>query len=336
MVKLGVSLTGIGQQPEGTDMERSFREIVEYVRAAKDMGFDFIYQGQHYLTTPYQQLQTMPLLARLSAEAEGMGIVATLLTPLHHPVDLAERAATMDVITGGNFTIAAALGYRDEEYAAFQVERRQRVSRQMECLEVMRRLWTEEEVTFQGRHFQLEKARMVLKPVQKPHPPVWVAANSDAAIKRAASRGFTWYVNPHATYQTIARQVKLYHETAEEAGSETPDLLPIGREVFVHEDRERAFREVAPYLGGKYEAYAAWGQDKALPGDESFGKSFEELARDRFIIGDPEDCVTELSKYQDLGMAYGSFRMMWPGMELKEGLRNMELFASRVMPQLRG
>ena len=157
MVKLGVSLTGIGQQPEGTDMERSFREIVEYVRTARDLGFDFIYQGQHYLTSPYQQLQTMPLLARLSAEAEGMGIVATLLTPLHHPVDLAERAATMDVMTGGKFTIAAALGYRDEEYAAFQVERRQRVSRQMECLEVMRRLWTEEEVTFRGRHFQLEK-----------------------------------------------------------------------------------------------------------------------------------------------------------------------------------
>jgi alkanesulfonate monooxygenase SsuD/methylene tetrahydromethanopterin reductase-like flavin-dependent oxidoreductase (luciferase family) len=264
-----------------------------------------------------------------------MGVVATLLTPLHHPVDLAERAATMDVITGGNFILAAALGYRDEEYDAFQVKRRQRVSRQMECLEVMRRLWTEEEVTFQGRHFSLENARAALKPVQKPHPPVWVAANSDAAIKRAANRGFTWYVNPHATYATIARQVQLYHDTAAAAGSDVPQDLPIGREVFVHEDRERAFREVRPYLGGKYEAYAQWGQDKALPGDESFGTSFEELARDRFIIGDPEDCITELEKYRELGMACGSFLMMWPGMELREGLRNMELFANRVMPHLR-
>ena len=82
----------------------------------------------------------------------------------------------------------------------------------------MRRLWTEEEVTFQGRHFSLENARTALKPVQKSHPPVWVAANSDAAIKRAANRGFTWYVNPHATYATIARQVQLYHDTAAAAG----------------------------------------------------------------------------------------------------------------------
>ncbi len=74
IVKLGVSLTGIGQHPQGVDMQQSFREIVEYVRTARDLGFDFIYQGQHYLTSSYQQLQTMPLLARLSAEVhEGLG-----------------------------------------------------------------------------------------------------------------------------------------------------------------------------------------------------------------------------------------------------------------------
>ena len=335
MVEFGISLSGMGQQPVGTDMRQSFREIVEYVRTARDLGFDFIYQGQHYLTSPYQQLQTMPLLARLAGEVEGMTIVATLLVPLHHPVDLAERVATMDVITGGKFVLAAALGYRDEEYDAFGVERRRRVSRYLECLEVMRRLWTEEEVTFKGRHFELNGARMVLKPIQQPHPPVWVAANSDAAIKRAATLGYTWYVNPHATYDTIARQVPLYHQTAAEAGSQVPAELPIGREVFVHEDRAQAFEEVRPFLGGKYEAYAQWGQDKALPGEENFGTSFEELASGRFVIGDPEDCVTELSKYKELGMAYGSFRMMWPGMELGKGIRNLELFSEKVMPHLR-
>ena len=69
-MKFGVSLTGMGQQPRGTDMRQSFGEIVEYVRSARDLGCDFIYQGQRYLTSPYQQLQTMPLLARLAAEQE--------------------------------------------------------------------------------------------------------------------------------------------------------------------------------------------------------------------------------------------------------------------------
>ena len=231
-MQFGVSLSGMGQQPIEADMRQSFQEIVEYIRTARQLGFDFFYQGQHYLTSPYQQLQTVPLLARLAAEAEGMGIVATLLVPLHHPVDLAERVTTMDIITNGRFHLSAALGYRDEEYDAFGVPRNRRVSRYLECLDVMRQLWTQDEVTFHGEHFNLEGARMTIRPVQQPHPPIWVAANGDAAIKRAARRGYTWYVNPHATYTAIKRQIELYHETAEAAGSEAPQDLPIARETW--------------------------------------------------------------------------------------------------------
>ena len=332
-MQFGVSLSGMGQQPIGADMRQNFREIVEYIRAARQLGFDFFYQGQHYLTAPYQQLQAMPLLARLSAEAEGMGVVATLLIPLHHPVDLAERAATMDILTGGRFVLSAALGYRDAEYAAFGVERRRRVSRYLECLEVAQRLWTQETVDFHGEHFRLDGAQMTLRPIQQPHPPIWVAANGDAAIQRAARRGYAWYVNPHATYRSIKRQVALYQETAAAAHSGAPRELPIARELYVHRSREQAWAAARPYLGGKYAAYAQWGQDKAM--DEQFSDSFADLAHDRFIIGDPEDCIGEIEKFRALGMSHGSFRMMWPGMDLKSGLANLELFAERVMPHFR-
>lgn len=190
-MKFGVSLSAIAQQPAGADMQQAFADICAYVGAARDLGFDLVYQGQHYLTDPYQQLQTMPLLARIAAEARGMGLVATLLVPLHHPVDLAERVATMDVITGGNFILSAALGYRDEEYDSFGAPRRTRVGRYLECLEAMRLLWSGERVNYDGQYFRLRDARLMLRPVQQPHPPVWVAANSDAAIARAARLGYT-------------------------------------------------------------------------------------------------------------------------------------------------
>jgi alkanesulfonate monooxygenase SsuD/methylene tetrahydromethanopterin reductase-like flavin-dependent oxidoreductase (luciferase family) len=332
-MKFGISLSGMAQQPMGADMGRRFNEIVEYVRMARKLGFDLVYQGQHYLTHPYQQFQAMPLLARLAAEAEGMRIVATLLIPTHHPVDLAERVATMDVITGGRFVVSAALGYRDEEYRAFGVDRRRRVARFMECLEVMVRLWTEEEVSFHGRHFQLEGARSVLKPLQRPHPPIWVAANSEAAIRRAGKHGYTWYINPHATYATIEGQIAVYREAGRASGAPLPAGLPIGREVYLHEDARQARLEAQPFLGGKYEAYAHWGQDRALPGSESFDRSFEELARDRFIVGTPEECVADLERYRSLGVDCAILRMIWPGMDLKAGLRSMRLFAQRVMPR---
>jgi alkanesulfonate monooxygenase SsuD/methylene tetrahydromethanopterin reductase-like flavin-dependent oxidoreductase (luciferase family) len=114
-----------------------------------------------------------------------------------------------------------------------------------------------------------------------------------------------------------------------------PGGLPIGREVYLHEDRGQALRLAAPYLGGKYEAYASWGQDKALPGAESFDQSFEDLARDRFIIGTPEECAVDLERYRSLGVDTALVRMIWPGMDLKAGLRSMELFAGRVMPRFR-
>lgn len=332
-MQFGISLSGMGQQPIGADMRQNFLEIVEYIRAARALGFDFLYQGQHYLTAPYQQLQTMPLLSRLSAEAEGMGIVATMLVPLHHPVDLAERVATMDIITGGRFVLSAALGYRDAEYNAFAVPRSRRVSRYLECLEVMQRLWTQDAVDFHGEHFHLDGAQMTLRPLQQPHPPIWVAANGDAAIRRAARRGYAWYVNPHATYDSIQRQVALYHQTAQAANSAAPRELPIARELYVHHTREQAFAAAMPYLGGKYAAYAQWGQDKAM--DEQFSSEFAELARDRFIIGDPEDCIGEIEKFRALGMSHGSFRMMWPGMDLPRGLQNLQLFAEQVMPHFR-
>ena len=331
-MKFGVSLSGFAQQPPGADIGQTFREILEYVRTARDLGFDFIYQGQQYLTGPIQQLQTMPLLARASAEADGMGIVATLLIPLYHPVDLAERVTTMDILSGGRFVLSAALGFRDEEFNAFAVYRGARISRYLETLEVMKRLWTQEEVTFNGKHFQLEGARAEPKPIQKPHPPIWVAAHSDRAVRRAARLGYTWYVHPNGTYDTISRQIELYHHTAREAGTPVASTLPLMREVYVHENRDTAFEESRPYLEGKYRSYAAWGQDAAMPQEESFRGSYEELAKDRFIVGTPDDCIRELERYAALGMSHGSFRMMWPGMGLEKGMRCMELFSRSVMP----
>src|SRR5512144_2312791 len=167
------------QHPPGVSMVDRFREHIEQVRAARDAGFDLIVMGQHFLSTPFQELQTLPALARLAAEAGTMRVGATvLLLPLLNPVEVAEQVATLDVITEGRFIFGAGLGYREEE-----------------------------EVTHRGRYFHLTRARMVAKPVQKPHPPVWFAANNDAAVERAARMADAWVINPHATLPVLQRQM---------------------------------------------------------------------------------------------------------------------------------
>jgi alkanesulfonate monooxygenase SsuD/methylene tetrahydromethanopterin reductase-like flavin-dependent oxidoreductase (luciferase family) len=334
-VKVGFFVNA--QHPQDESMPQKIQANVEQVRAARDAGFDLICAAQHYLSAPYQMCTTFPLLARMAAEAGDMEVAATVvLLPLHNPVELAESVATMDAICGGRFILGIGLGYRDEEYTAFGIRRSERVGRMHEALKVMKLLWDEEEVEFQGKYYQVPRIKPATPTVQKPHPPIWVAANNDVAIRRAARWGYPWLINPHATVPMVAGQFKGYLAALKQAGQPTPPVLPMMRELYVASDRETAYQESRPYLEGKYAAYAAWGQDKALPGNESFSIPYQDLARDRFLLGSPDDVVREMLRYRDeLGVNYLIFRMQWPGIEQEKVLRQIELMGREVIPRVK-
>ena len=333
-MKLGLLINS--QYVAGESMPDKIQESVEQVKAAREAGFDLICAAQHYLAAPYQMSTTMPLLARLAAEAGDMEVAATIiLLPLHNPVEIADSVATLDAICGGRFIFGIGLGYREEEFAAFGVEPSQRVGRMREALELIKLLWTEEEVEFNGRYYHVPKVKLATRPVQRPHPPIWVAANGNRAIRRAARWGYPWLVNPHATVSMVAGQLEMYRQALSQAGQTVPSL-PMMRELYVAQDRETAYNESRPYLEGKYAAYASWGQDKALPGEESFSIPYRDLARDRFLLGTADDVVGEINRYEsELGVDYMIFRMQWPGMPHRQLLRQIEIMGRDVIPRVK-
>ena len=335
-MKLGLFTNS--QYTSNESMDRKIGESVEQVRMAREAGFDLICAGQHYLASPYQMPTCFPFLARLAAEAGEMRVAASIiLVPLHNPVEIAETVATLDAICSGRFIFGVGLGYREDEYAAFGVRRQERVPRLLESLEVMKLLWTEDEVEYQGKFYHVPKTNPTCRPIQKPYPPIWVAANHDTAIKRAARMGCPWFINPHATVTMVENQMGLYEDTLNESGNSLPDDMPMMRELYVAEDRKVAFYESRSYLESKYQAYAQWGQDKALPGNESFSVPFEELSRDRFLIGTPADVVSEIKRYEErLGINNMIFRMQWPGMEHEKVMKQLDLIARHVIPQING
>lgn len=334
-MKFGISISGLQQQPRGTDMRETVRDTVGWVRRSRDLGFDYLLCGQHFLAEPYEYLQPLPLLARLAEEAGDMRLGATLLLPLHHPVALAELAATVDVITGGRLIVAAARGYREVEYAAFGVTAAEATGRMVECIECLRGLWSGEPFTYEGRHHRLREATIGILPVQRPHPELWISANADAAVMRAARMGLPWNVNVHADLATIERQVGAYREAARLAGHDPDVLLPMGRELYCAPTPEQALEDAGRYLYDKYQTYASWEQDRVLPGAASFRVDFAELARDRFIVGSPDECAEELGRYARLGIGRIHLRMSWPGMPSRLSRRSLELFAAEVLPRLR-
>lgn len=327
-----------GQFHPGDDMHVRFRELMEQARLADRLGFASLTKGSHYSAHPYQDFQQLPYLARVAAEAPNLRINAGIvLVPLHKPQDLAEQLATIDVMTGGKLIFGAGLGYRDVEFKAFGTTARQKVRRFEEGLEAIKRLWSEETVDMVGSHFELAGASCPLKPVQQPHPPIWIGANADKAIERAARIGTCWYINPHNTISTIKRQLEVYRRALDKLGKPFPDELPIRREVFVAETREKAIEICRPYLAHKYKTYHAWGQSKAMPdGDNNLGQELDELLQDRFLIGSADEVAERLTVLaQETGVNHVVMSVQWPGMPQDLVLDTMNRLAEEVFPKVR-
>ena len=327
-----------GQFPKGDDMTLRFAELMEQARLAGRLGFASITKGSHYSAHPYQDLQQLPFLARVAAEAPGLRLNAGIvLLSLHKPLDLAEQLATIDVICGGGLIFGCGLGYREVEFRAFGTSQAERVRRFEENLEAIRRLWTEDTVDMEASHFALVGASCSTKPVQKPHPPIWIGANADPAIRRAARLGDCWYINPHNRIDTIARQLDVYRRALDACGKPFPAELPMRREVFVARTRDEALRICRPYLEKKYEVYAAWGQEKAMPaGDDALDLAFEELLRDRFLIGSPDEVAAQMIHIgRTLGVNHLVMSVQWAGMPQSLVLETMQLLAEEVFPKVR-
>ena len=201
------------------------------------------------------------------------------------------------------------------------------------ALEVLERVWSGEPVDYEGKHFRLHNVRLSMPPVQRPRPPIWLAANGDVGVKRAARLADTWLINPHTALPTLERQLALFHATRREAGRAPAAEVPLIRECYVAESAATAFEEVRPYLEPKYQAYRQWEQEKALPEGETWSSAFAELARDRFIIGDPVRVREEIARYRErLGVTSMMFRLQWPGLDQARVLRSIRLFGEQVLP----
>jgi alkanesulfonate monooxygenase SsuD/methylene tetrahydromethanopterin reductase-like flavin-dependent oxidoreductase (luciferase family) len=336
MIKIGIFLnTNYGADE---NIAVRFREAAEQVRMARDYGFSSVCVGQHFLTE-YQKLQPIPVLARLAGESGDMRLLpGIMLLPLFNPVYVAEEIATLDVVSEGRAIFGLGVGYRDVEFEAFGVKKSERGARFEESLEAVKRLWTEDEVSFDGRFFRIPKAQVRTRPIQRPHPPIWIAAQADAGIRRAARLGDVLFLNPQATIATLREQAELFRKTRRELGRPIPQEMACHKEVFIAPDMDTALREGKPFLEGKLKMYARWGQDREVRKvDGGFANvGFDDLRRDRFIVGDPAHCIEDFKRYErEVGINHFCCVLNWPGMQHWQILRSIQLLGERVLPALR-
>ena len=335
MTHIGLFLTN--QNPLGTDQRVAIEEQVQLAHAARDAGWDSIWTGQHFLSEGVTMLQPVPFLARLAPETGdmrlGMGIC---LLALANPVDVAEQFASLDIITNGRLVFGVGLGYRDVEFDAFGIAKSGRVARFEENLRIVTELWSGRKVSSDVDWCRLTDVTLTTLPLQRPRPALWMAANNDSAVTRAARLADTWMINPHAAMDTVKRQLELFAVARAEAGRGPATDIPLIREVFCAPTRQEALEMAQPHLANKYQVYASWGQDKVMPGKEDFAQAYEPLSADRFIVGSPQDCAAQLASWLDLGITTFIFRTHWSGMPVQSSLQSIDLLSKEVLPALGG
>jgi alkanesulfonate monooxygenase SsuD/methylene tetrahydromethanopterin reductase-like flavin-dependent oxidoreductase (luciferase family) len=263
--------------------------------------------------------------------------IGIILLSLVNPVETAEQVATLDAVTGGRAILGVGLGYSDHEFKAFGIARESRVERFEEGLELIKALWSGDEVNFHGSNFVVEGVTPSVLPVQRPRPPIWIGGQGEKAIRRAARLADAWYAPPFPTHAGLARLRAVFLEERAKAGLALDGDFPLRRELLIAGSRAEARRLAAQCSAARYNTYLKWGLGDRLDGDaKGFGSQADEDIDSRFILGTPEECAAELQRLRtDLGMTHFMFKSHWPGLPHLEAMRQVELFGTRVMPLLR-
>ena len=244
--------------------------------------------------------------------------------------------ATLDILSDGRMIFGVGIGYREVEFNAFGMSQKDRGKRTDENLIAIKRLWNEDSVSMKGTHFELKDAVCWPKPIQKPHPPIWIGANADIALKRAAKHGDCWYINPHTTIKTLIKQVETYKGLLDKIRKPFPQEFPMRREAFVAKTKEEAMRLAGPFVAKKYASYHATGQSDQLPEGESLSGDFEALVGDRFLIGSPDEVAEQMIAInKKLGVNHLILSMEWAGMDKSTATDCMQLMAEEVLPKVK-
>ncbi|WP_262106605.1 LLM class flavin-dependent oxidoreductase [Arthrobacter sp. Marseille-P9274] len=307
----------------------------EQVRAARDAGIDSLWVLQHYLGG-MPTLQPVHLLSALSQDAGNMKLGTNMyILPLRHPVGAAEEFSTLDHLSNGNAIAGFGMGYRENEFKSFGVPMEERVGRFEESVQLVRRLWSGERTSFEGKHFQIEDERISLVPVQPGGPPIWIGAGAHRkGAERAAKLGDAWIVPPHTSPEKLDIVLGQYRVERERLGLGPASEFVVRRELVLDPDAERsraiglAARNSLSREYAKYNAPDQTGNYSHLASAEAATQT----ADASYLFTDPASAVVALKALEAQGLTYIVLRMQWYALEQEQVLRTLELFKNEVLP----
>jgi alkanesulfonate monooxygenase SsuD/methylene tetrahydromethanopterin reductase-like flavin-dependent oxidoreductase (luciferase family) len=325
-MKFGIHLNH--EYAKTDDLSVRIEELIRICHTARDAGLHSIIGMHHYLSS-MATLGPMPLLARLIPETGDMSLGTGIYLAYEHPVLLAENFATLDQLSGGRLILGLGAGYRANEFDALGLDRDTRVSRMFEAVELIKELWTGEEVHFHGRYFNVEGEASSIVPAQRPRPPIWLGANGEKGVRRVARSADAWIAPPNVKTRWVCGHLGFFKDELERLGSAPAGReFPLIRELYIGDSDATAAAEVSEYLREEYAMYSLYGEEV-----EYWRTMFGELLEKAFLIGSAETVADKLAGFADAGFNHFIFRIGWKGMAFERSLETIRRLAAEVMPR---
>ncbi|MCE2462732.1 MAG: LLM class flavin-dependent oxidoreductase [Dehalococcoidia bacterium] len=302
--------------------ESDFWAIPELAREAEELGYARIGTGERVMAgnPPRPTVLNIPAMAAAAGATRHIRLLTGIvLIPFYHPVLLAKLVASLDHVSGGRLDFGVGVGGPREatrmEYDVLGVPFEERGRLGNEILRLLKRLWTEENVTFEGRYYQCRDVTLLPFPIQKPHPPIWVAGREEPSIRRAARHGDGWYPYLYTT-QRLRESVERIRDVAAEGGRDLSGFhWGLLQPICVADTREEALRTATAIVGERY----------ATP-----QRSAEDIAQALCITGTAEECIKEVEAKVEAGARDIDFEWIAPDVN---GVREQMRVAARgILP----
>ncbi len=319
----------------GPETGRGFRDYLDYCVEAETLGFHSSFLVEHHFTGWNQVSATLMLQTALAMRTTRLRLgTAVIVLPWHNPVLLAEQAATLDLVSNGRLDLGIGKGYRHNEFKGFAIRPEEAEARFEESAELLVKSFTSRtRFSHRGRFWQFDDIVVEPPPAQRPYPPLWVAAGSEASIRKAAARGFNLILDQYASPEILGERIALYRsERAARGLGFDPMQVVVARQAYVAKDEadaEAALKRAAQYTARTVEV-------SRTPGSATVGSHVLSYAATpgateaHALYGTPDTICRKLEALRDAGVEYIVLTMVQGGQD------QLRRFARDVMPAFSG
>ena len=332
------------QSPSARSSQEIYSRALDIAQAAEGLGFGNIWLAEHHFSTYGYLARPAQLATYLAAKTTRLRVgTAVIVVPLHHPLVIAEEIATLDLLSGGRADIGLGRGYQHYEFERLGLELDTSRARWEESVDVILKAFEGKPFTYDGKIFQIPETSVFPQPITRPHPPIWVTAQSPESIEATVRRGFNVLTGGFGVpIERMAEFRRLFDRLVAEAKPAHPLQVGVQRAVYVTDSDAdaRAAAEEARWnmrvtlsLRNHYERVEG---GRAVPIPAPTEPDVDDLL-DRFlVIGTPDTCIRQIKRVQEMvGITHFNCSFWFGDLEHPRVLRSMELFAREVMPAFR-